>query len=108
MENYDKDHREKVMENIYHVYNQDLLPMAHIEYLEILSSDMNVKPKVIYDIGSCVQHWTRHAKRIWSDADIYCFDAFDYLKPLYDKTKVNFNNVLLYDVDYAKIKSAET
>jgi FkbM family methyltransferase len=92
------------MKNVYHVYSQDLLPRAHVEYLETLSSDMNVKPKVIYDIGSCVQHWYRHAKRIWPEADIYCFDAFEYLKPLYDETKVNFNNVLLYDVDYAKIK----
>ena len=99
-----KEHKNKVMENIYHVYSQDLLPVAHIEYLEMLSSDVNIKPKVIFDIGSCVQHWTRHAKRIWPDAEIHCFDAFSYLKPLYDETKINFHNVLLYDIDYAKIK----
>lgn len=75
------------------VISQDSLPVAHIEYLEHLSSDLNVKPQVIDDIGSCVQHWRRRAKRIWTDADIYCFDAFEYLKPLYDKTQVSSTNV---------------
>lgn len=100
----DKEHYEKVMKNIWHVYSQDLLPVAHIEYLEHLSSDCNVKPKVIYDIGSCVQHWYKHAKRIWSESEIFCFDAFSPLKELYDKTNVNFNNVLLYSDDNCKIK----
>jgi hypothetical protein len=72
-----------------------------------MSSDMNIKPKVIFDVGSCVQHFYRHAKRIWRDADIYCFDAFSYLKPLYDKTNVNFDNVLLYSDDDCKIKFYE-
>jgi len=102
MENYDK-----IMENIEYVYSQDLLNIAFVEFLEHMSSDMNIKPKVIYDIGSCVQHFYRHAKRIWRDSDIYCFDALSYLKPLYDKTKVHFDNVLLYSDDDCKIKFYE-
>ena len=107
MEICDKEKYEKIMANIDYVYSQDLLPVAFIEYLEHMSSDMNIKPKVIFDIGSCVQHFYTHAKRIWRDADIYCFDAFSYLKPLYKKTNVNFDNVLLYSDDYCKIKFYE-
>ena len=71
---------DKIMENIEYVYSQDLLNIAFVEFLEHMSSDMNIKPKVSYDIGSCVQHFYRHAKRIWRDADIYCFDAFSCFK----------------------------
>jgi len=104
MENCDKETYEKIMKNIDFVYNQDLLNLAFVEYLEHMSSDMNIKPKVIFDVGSCVMHFQRHAKRIWRDADIYCFDAFSYLKPLYKRTNVNFDNVLLYSDDYCRIK----
>ena len=85
-------YKEKVMANIYDVFNQDLLPPDHINFLEnVLAKKFNIKPAVIYDCGSAVLHWTRHAKRIWKDYKIYVFDAFSPLEELYKKTNVNYN-----------------
>jgi len=53
------------------VAQADLLPQTHVDFLKSLS----IKPRVIYDIGACVLHWTRHAQKIWPDASIFCFDA---------------------------------
>jgi FkbM family methyltransferase len=60
----EKTHLQKVAE-------ADLLPAAHANYLK----SMNISPKVIYDIGACVQHWTRKAKEVWPDATYYLLDA---------------------------------
>ena len=65
-----KSHLEKVAE-------QDLLPKAHANYLKT----MNISPKVIYDIGACVQHWTRKAKEVWPDAKYYLLDAAKSTEP---------------------------
>ena len=65
-----KTHLEKVAE-------QDLLPKAHTEYLKT----MQIEPKVIYDIGACVQHWTRKAKEIWPEAKYYLLDAAKSAEP---------------------------
>jgi FkbM family methyltransferase len=66
----EKTHLEKVAE-------ADLLPPVHAEYLK----KMNVNPKVIYDIGACVMHWTRKAKDAWPDAKYYLFDAAESVQP---------------------------
>lgn len=66
--------------NIEKVFQQDILPKDHVAYLEKL----DVKPKVIYDIGACVKHWARHAERLW-DSKVYLFDANSNLRKLYDK-----------------------
>ena len=77
---------DEVMKNIYKIASQDLLPLDHINFLEhVLKKLFDIEPDVIYDIGSCCLHWERHARRIWSDAKVYCFDAFDKLEPLYIK-----------------------
>ena len=65
-----KTHLEKVAE-------QDLLPKAHDEYLKT----MQIEPKVVYDIGACVQHWTRKAKEVWPKAKYYLIDAAKSVEP---------------------------
>jgi len=42
------------------------------------------EPKVIYDIGSCVLHWTKAAKELWPDATFVLFDAFEEAEFLYE------------------------
>jgi len=42
---------------------------------------MDYKPKVIYDIGACVGHWTRHARRVFPDSRIFLFDASKSVEP---------------------------
>lgn len=53
------------------IAQQNLLPAAHSEYLK----RMNINPAVIYDIGACVQHWTREACMAWPEAQFYLIDA---------------------------------
>jgi FkbM family methyltransferase len=65
-----KTHLEKVAE-------QDLLPKAHAEYLKTMQNE----PKVIYDIGASVQHWTRKAKEVWPNANYYLIDAAKSVEP---------------------------
>jgi FkbM family methyltransferase len=55
--------------------NHDALPAPHLAYLEALKRD-GFEPRVIYDIGACVLHWTRHVERLWPKATVVLFDAF--------------------------------
>lgn len=65
---------------------RDDQPRDHVEYLK----NMNISPKVIYDIGACVMHWTKEAEKIWPDAKIVMFDAMDHAKFLYKESKHDF------------------
>lgn len=42
------------------------------------------EPKVIYDIGSCVLHWTKWTRKVYPRAEYYMFDAWDALGPFYE------------------------
>jgi len=53
-----------------------------LKYFEKLKRQ-GVEPKVIYDVGSCVLHWTNVAKRVWPDATYILFDAFEPAEFLY-------------------------
>lgn len=86
--------------NIEIVAAQDLLPKEHVNYL----NGMEAEPKVIYDIGSCVLHWERHAKATWPEASIYLFEANRDVKKLYDKTNQTYNLGPLTDVDNKALK----
>jgi FkbM family methyltransferase len=87
-------------QNIEKVAAQDLLPKESVKYLESLDSN----PKVIYDIGSCVLHWERHAKRIWKDSEIFLFEANQDVKKLYDRTNQNYHLGVLTDTDNKAVK----
>jgi FkbM family methyltransferase len=56
---------------------RDLLPMYHCRYLYYLKHVCHFEPKVIYDIGACVLHWTKIAQRVWPNATIILFDGFE-------------------------------
>ena len=96
---------DEVMKNIYNVASQDLLPLDHINFLEhVLKKLFDIEPDVIYDIRSCCLHWERHARRIWSDAKVYCFDAFDKLEPLYIKHNIHYNICCLSNKDNCDVR----
>lgn len=86
--------------NILEVYNQDLLPPPHIEYLK----SMNISPKVIYDIGSCVLHWTRHAEKIWPESEIFLFEANPEMNTFYKNFKYKNHVGVLSDQDNKPVK----
>jgi len=64
--------------------NQKAIPDSHINYLLNLKKN-GFEPKVIYDIGSCVLHWTNEAKKIWPNATYILFDAFAPAEFLYEE-----------------------
>ncbi len=58
------------------------IPQDHEKYLLKLKAS-GFEPKVIYDIGCCVRHWTTLAESIWPNAKYILFDAFDKAEFLY-------------------------
>jgi hypothetical protein len=101
----DEQYKMKVMNNLINVFNQDLLPISHINFLEnVLYKKFNIQPQIIYDIGSCCLRWERHARRIWKDAKIYVFDAYSPLEEIYKQQKVNYNMCCLSNVNNLEVK----
>lgn len=82
------------------IYNQDLLPNTHVEYLK----NMNINPKVVYDIGSCVLHWSEKADKIWPNAGFYLFEAMSEVEFLYKEKPHKYHLGVLTDQDNKSIK----
>jgi FkbM family methyltransferase len=83
--------------------NINMIPLNHIDYLKKLKAE-GFEPKVIYDIGSCVMHWTKIVKELWPNAEIICFEAFNILKFLYEENNVKHFMSVLSDKDDEEIK----
>ena len=96
------EYESKVFNNIVNVYNQDLLPKAHQDFLDKLKTELFFEPKVCYDIGSCVLHWTRHAKRVWPDTKVILFEAFSHVEFLYKD--YDYHMCVLSDSDDTEVK----
>jgi FkbM family methyltransferase len=96
-----------LQEYLYKLSNEKHLPDNHINYLYKLKIQ-GFEPKVIYDIGSCVLHWTKYAEKLWPDAKIILFDAFEPAEFLYENYDYNIgvlsdkdNNIVkFYQNDY--------
>jgi FkbM family methyltransferase len=59
--------------------------------------DAGIAPKVIYDIGACVLHWTNEARRIWPQAEYCVFDAMDSVEFLYQEQNLKYHIGVLSD-----------
>jgi FkbM family methyltransferase len=64
------------------------------------------EPKVVYDIGACVLHWTRSAKRVFPDTKYILFDAWEPAEQLYTEYDYHigvlsnkYKNVTFYQND---------
>jgi len=75
---------------------QRLIPRAHVNHLKMLKAQ-GVSPKVIYDIGACVLHWTTEAREIWPDAEIIAFEAMDSTEFLYKEAGMRYHIGVLSD-----------
>lgn len=73
-----------VLQRLKELHDQPLLPMQHVEYLWNMKYD-GIRPKVIYDIGACVLHWTNRAKEVWPDAQIIPIEAMEEVANLYNE-----------------------
>ena len=75
------------------------LPDKHVQFLQQLSKKFT--PKVIYDIGSSVLHWTNVAEKLWKESTIILFDGFEKYEPLYKGYQYNID--VLSDTDNKKV-----
>lgn len=66
------------------LHDTPMLPQDHIDYLYKIQ---DIKPKVVYDIGACVLHWTNVAKNVWPDARFYVFEAMNEAEFLYKESE---------------------
>jgi FkbM family methyltransferase len=62
----------------------DLFPQDHTNYLKKLKAE-GFEPKVVYDIGACVLHWTDKARTVWPNANYVAFDAMEATKFIYEE-----------------------
>lgn len=78
----------------------DGMPDDHVQYLYYLRDSCNFHPRVIYDIGSCVLHWTKVAHRVWPYAKIIAFDGLRWTTFLHEQYKEEHGSDLFdYHID---------
>ena len=93
--------KQPLMRHLSNLSNKKSMPYTHTNYLKDLKIQ-GFEPKVIYDIGSCVLHWTKEAKQLWPNAKYILFDAISDVEFLYQ----NYDYYLgvLSDVDNKIVK----
>jgi FkbM family methyltransferase len=97
-----EDESVKVAKRLEELSNQPLLPQKHIDHLYKMYAE-GVQPKVIYDVGSCVLHWTNPAKKVWPKGRFICFEAMREVMPLYAAQGVEGYSAVLSDEDGKEI-----
>ena len=79
---------------------QRLLPGEHVAFLNnVLKGHLGFSPKVIYDVGACVLHWTSEAKRIWPQAEFIAFEAMEAAEFLYKENNMRYQIGVFSDTD---------
>jgi FkbM family methyltransferase len=74
--------------------SQRLIPRDHVDYLAKLKAS-GFEPKIIFDVGACVLHWTNEAQRVWPDAEYVVFEAMDSCEFLYQERGLKYHMGLL-------------
>ena len=74
-----------------------------VEFLMQLK-EQGVNPKVVYDIGACVLHWTNEAERIWPDTKYIAFEAMDASEFLFKEKGMNYSIGVLSDRDGKEVE----
>jgi len=75
------------------------MPEAHRNYLVRMKNEMGVAPKIIYDIGASVLHWTDAARTVWNDSFYFAFEAMDDCEFLYKESGVGYHMGVLSSED---------
>jgi len=89
---------QNIQNNCRNLSYHDFIPVNHKNYL-IKLKESGFEPKVIYDIGSCVLHWTKFAKTLWPNAKYILFDAWSVAEFLYREGQFDYHMGILSDED---------
>jgi FkbM family methyltransferase len=81
------------------LHNDISIPQDHINYI----SRIDYTPKVIFDIGSAVLHWTKEAKKIWPNAKYIAFEAMTEVEEFYKEINQEHTLEVLSDVIGRKV-----
>jgi FkbM family methyltransferase len=96
---------QEINNRLLEIFDMKILPQPHVNYLlELKNSGIN--PSVIYDIGACTGEWTLYARKIWPNAKIILFEAYENLEYIY-KSKLpehEYHIGLLSSEDNKRIK----
>lgn len=79
--------------------HSELLPQVHYDYLVKMRDEMAIRPKVVYDLGACVLHWTNRAREVWNDAEFIVFEAMSEPEFLFKEAGLRYNIGLLSATD---------
>ena len=101
----DKNQLSTIEKRMFYLYDSFSMPEAHKKMLKTISDSFT--PKVIYDIGSNTLHWTKEAKNIWTNAEIFAFDAIQEAEELYKSKNVKYNIGVLSNIDNKIVKFYE-
>lgn len=74
-----------------------MLPPSHAAFLRRLRDEFQFYPRVIYDIGACVLHWTSQAKKLWPEATVYLADGFVEAEPVWKAAGYDYSTRVLSD-----------
>jgi FkbM family methyltransferase len=91
--------RQDVKSRLRELGSLPLLLQTHWDYLVKMRNEQGVDPKVIYDIGASVLHWTNPAKLVWPNAQYFAFEAMDEVEFLYQEQNIPYSIGLLSDQD---------
>ena len=93
--------------HMFALHKLDLIPSAHKRVLNNISKHFT--PRVIYDIGACVLHWTRMAKSIWPEPECITisFDAINEVEALYKSKGILYHIGVLSDEDNKLVRFYE-
>ena len=89
------------------LHERDIVSYGHKRVLRDISKHFT--PRVIYDIGACILHWTREAMKIWPEPECItiAFDAINEVEALYKSKGILYHIGVLSDEDNKLVKFYE-
>jgi FkbM family methyltransferase len=96
-----------IEKHMFALHERDVIPSAHKRVLNDIKKHFT--PRVIYDIGACVLHWTRMAKSIWPEPECItiAFDAINEVEALYKSKGILYHIGVLSDEDNKLVRFYE-
>jgi FkbM family methyltransferase len=101
-----KKYQDNSLEIYHHLKNISLhrpIPIEHQNYLYKLKEEFNFSPKVIYDIGACVLHWTNISKEVWPNSKYILFEAMEESERLFKEFNYEYQIGVLSDTDNKEV-----
>lgn len=99
----DSQPQQSAFDRLLELSNQRLLPTKHVEYLYTMKTDQGKEPKVIYDIGACVLHWTREAVNVWPQSQFIAFEAMEESAAIFEHYRAPYHIGVLSSSDGSEV-----